>query len=256
MRIPVIAGNWKIHKTVKEALSFLSTLRSGTLPGNVETVICAPYPALPGLVEAAEETGIGIGAQNLHWAEEGAYTGEVSARMLTDIGVRYTIIGHSERRAYFAETDESVNRKGKTALKHGLVPILCVGESLEERESGKTKHVVREQIVRALDGFGSEEVKRLIVAYEPVWAIGTGRASTAEDAGEVIGFIRRTIADLYDQQVAGEVRILYGGSVKPDNIGRFLAETEIDGALVGGASLDPESFRQLVAAAASGREKG
>src|SRR5690606_18051078 len=167
MRIPVIAGNWKMHKTVKEALSFLSTLRSEPLPGNVETVICAPYPSLPALVEAAEGSGIGIGAQNLHWAEEGAYTGEVSARMLTDIGVRYVIIGHSERRTYFAETDESVNRKGKTALKHGLVPILCVGESLEERESGKTKHVVGEQVVRALDGLASEEVKGLIVAYEP-----------------------------------------------------------------------------------------
>ncbi|TMZ46317.1 triosephosphate isomerase, partial [Klebsiella pneumoniae] len=143
MRIPVIAGNWKMHKTVDEALTFLKTLRSGNLPGKVETVICAPYPALPALVEAAEGSGIGIGAQNLHWAEEGAYTGEVSARMLTDIGVRYAIIGHSERRAYFAETDETVNRKGKTALQHGLVPILCVGESLEEREQERTKQVVR-----------------------------------------------------------------------------------------------------------------
>ena len=248
MRIPVIAGNWKMHKTVDEALTFLKTLRSGNLPGKVETVICAPYPALPALVEAAEGSGIGIGAQNLHWAEEGAYTGEVSARMLTDIGVRYAIIGHSERRAYFAETDETVNRKGKTALQHGLVPILCVGESLEEREQERTKQVVREQIVRALEGLGSEEVKRVILAYEPIWAIGTGRASTAEDAGEVIGFIRRTVADLYDQQVANEVRMLYGGSVKPDNIEAFLAEAEIDGALVGGASLDPESFRQLIAA--------
>jgi len=249
MRIPVIAGNWKMHKTVKEALSFLSTLRSEPLPGNVETVICAPYPSLPALVEAAEGSGIGIGAQNLHWAEEGAYTGEVSARMLTDIGVRYVIIGHSERRTYFAETDESVNRKGKTALKHGLVPILCVGESLEERESGKTKHVVREQVVRALDGLASEEVKGLIVAYEPVWAIGTGRASTAEDAGEVIGFIRRTVADLYDQQVAGEVRILYGGSVKPDNASELFENEDVDGGLIGGASLKAADFATIVRAA-------
>lgn len=253
MRIPVIAGNWKMHKTIDEAKTFLKTLISGELPEDVETVICAPFTALAPLVEAAEK-GIGIGAQNLHWAEEGAFTGEVSARMLTDIGVRYVIIGHSERRAYFAETDETVNRKGKTALKHGLIPIICVGESLEEREQEKTKQVVREQIVRALEGLGSEEVKRMIFAYEPIWAIGTGRASTAEDAGEVIGFIRRTIADLYDQQVANEVRILYGGSVKPNNIDTFLAESEIDGALVGGASLDPESFRQLVAAAGGKQE--
>lgn len=254
MRIPVIAGNWKMYKTIKEALAFLETLRSGPLPGDVETVICAPYPALSALAEAAEGSDIGIGAQNLHWAEEGAYTGEVSPRMLTDIGIRYTIVGHSERRAYFAETDETVNLKVKAALKHGLIPIVCVGETLDEREQGKTMDVVRRQMVKALDGLGAEEVKGLIVAYEPVWAIGTGRASTAEDAAEVIGFIRGTIADLYDHQVAGEVRILYGGSVKPENIGTFLAEDEIDGALVGGASLDPQSFRRLVAAASSGNE--
>lgn len=251
MRKPVMAGNWKMYKTVEEALTFLSSFKdSGE---GVETVLCAQYLSLPSLAKAAEGTRINIGAQNLHWEQEGAYTGEISPVMLKEINVSHVIVGHSERRTYFAETDDSVNRKTKSALDHGLVPIVCVGETLEEREGEQTQNVVRHQVVEAFKGLSSDEVIRSILAYEPVWAIGTGKASTAEDAGEVIRFIRKTVADLYDQQVANEVRILYGGSVKPANIESFLAIPDIDGGLVGGASLDPDSFAQLVVAAAKRR---
>jgi triosephosphate isomerase len=255
LRTPVIAGNWKMYKTAEEAASFVAALREEHLPDGVEAVLCAPFTALPALVEAAKGTRVGVGAQNVHWEKEGAFTGEVSVPMLKAAGVRYVIIGHSERRAWFAETDETVNKKVKAAHAGELIPIVCVGETLEERESGKTKETVQRQVKLAFDGISSEEMKRTIIAYEPVWAIGTGRAATAEDAEEVISFIRKTVADLFDDVVANEVRIQYGGSVKPDNIRSFLDMPNIDGALVGGASLDPASFIRLVRAAREGDVK-
>ncbi len=242
-----------MHKTIDEAIQFAEALQKKNLPGHVETVLCAPFLALPALSQKVRGSGIKVGAQNVHWGEQGAYTGEVSVPMLKAAGVQYVIIGHSERRTYFAETDETVNLKVKRALSGGLIPIVCVGEVLEERESGQTKQVVKEQVKKGLSGLSSAEMKKVIIAYEPVWAIGTGKASTAEDAEEVISFIRKTVADLFDQQVANEVRIQYGGSVKPENIGTFIAQPNIDGALVGGASLDPESFFQLVQAAEGDR---
>lgn len=242
-----------MHKTIEEAIEFVEALQKAELPDHVETVLCAPFMALPALAQKVRGSKIGVGAQNVHWEKQGAYTGEVSVPMLKAAGVQYVIIGHSERRSYFAETDETVNLKVRAALTGGLTPIVCVGEVLEERESGKTKQVVQEQVKKGLNGLSSEEMKRVIIAYEPVWAIGTGKASTAEDAEEVIRFIRKTVADLFDQQVANEVRIQYGGSVKPENIGSYIAQPNIDGALVGGASLDPDSFRKLVLAAAGDR---
>lgn len=251
MRVPVIAGNWKMHKTIEEAEAFWKQIEDKQKLQGVEAVICAPYLALPSLVQAAKGSEIGIGAQNVHWEAQGAYTGEISPAMLQHLGVGYCIVGHSERRAYFAETDETVNKKTKALLQSNIVPIVCVGELLDERENDQTKNVVQRQVTKALAGLPSNDVKRLIIAYEPVWAIGTGRTATAEDANDVIAFIRKVVADQYDQQVANEVRIQYGGSVKPDNIAGFMAQSDIDGALVGGASLEPDSFWALVEA--SGR---
>ncbi|WP_124728346.1 triose-phosphate isomerase [Staphylospora marina] len=255
MRTPVIAGNWKMYKTPEEAEAFAAALHDTRLPDGVEAVICAPFVALPALRKALEGTGVGLGAQNVHWEREGAFTGEISVPMLRAIGVKYAIIGHSERRAYFAETDETVHRKLKAALAGGLVPIVCVGETLEEREQGRTKEVVRQQVEKALQGISAEDAARVIIAYEPVWAIGTGRAATAQDAEEVIAFIRDTVASLTDASTAAAVRIQYGGSVKPDNIRELLDMPNIDGALVGGASLDPASFIKLVQAAEAGDDR-
>ncbi|RAL24621.1 triose-phosphate isomerase [Thermoflavimicrobium daqui] len=238
-----------MYKNIHEANDFFASLLAQSIPDHVETVICAPYLCLPSLAEKAQGTQVGIGAQNVHWEKEGAYTGEISIPMLQAIGVKYVIIGHSERRAYFAETDETVNKKAKAAIESGIIPIICVGETLDEWEGNQTKQVVENQVKHALQGLTPEQVKQSIIAYEPVWAIGTGKASTAEDAGEVISFIRRTIAALLNSQVADEVRIQYGGSVKPENIASFLAHPDIDGALVGGASLKPDSFLKLVQAA-------
>lgn len=253
MRVPVIAGNWKMHKTIVEAQSFWQQIENRQKPSGVEAVICAPFLTLPMLVEAAQNSEIKIGAQNVHWEREGAYTGEISPEMLKQVGVGYCVIGHSERRAYFAETDETVNKKAKALIEADIVPIVCVGEQLEERENNETKHVVKRQVTNALADLRSNDVKRLIIAYEPIWAIGTGKTATAEEANAVIGNIRRIVANLYDWQVANEVRIQYGGSVKPGNIANFMAQSDIDGALVGGASLDPDSFWALVEATVSMR---
>ncbi|MBA4603882.1 triose-phosphate isomerase [Thermoactinomyces mirandus] len=252
MRKPVIAGNWKMHKTVSNALGFVKELKEIQLPSDVETVLCAPFLALPAMVEETRETGIGIGAQNAHYEEQGAFTGEISMPMLQEVGVSYVIIGHSERRTYYNETDESVNKKTKAAHAHGFTPIVCVGEVLEEREKGQTGEVVTSQVKAAFQGLSSQEMKKTIIAYEPVWAIGTGKASTAQDAEEVCSLIRKTVAGLFDQSVADEVRIQYGGSVKPENIASFMEQPDIDGALVGGASLKPDSFAALVKAASAG----
>lgn len=246
MRTPIIAGNWKMFKTVKEAVAFVNEVKGKAEVDGVESVICAPYTQLPALVEAVKGTSLKVGAQNMHWEDSGAFTGEISGVMLQDLGVHYCIIGHSERRAYFADTDETVNKKVHAAFKHGLLPIVCVGESLEEREAGKTKEVCRVQTEAAIRGLSAEQAARTVIAYEPIWAIGTGKTSMADDANEVIAYIRERIADQFGADVAGQVRIQYGGSVKPNNIREFMQRPDIDGALVGGASLEPASYIQLV----------
>ncbi|MGJ7036196.1 triose-phosphate isomerase [Anoxybacillus eryuanensis] len=249
MRKPIIAGNWKMHKTLNEALQFVEEVKHA-VPSNeqVDTVVCAPALFLAHLVEATKGTNVKIGAQNMHFEEQGAFTGEISPVALKDLGVEYVIIGHSERREMFAETDETVNKKVVAAFKHGLVPIVCCGETLAERESNRTNEVVGAQVEKALEGLTEEQVKQVVIAYEPIWAIGTGKSSTADDANNVCGYIRQVIANKFSQEAANAVRIQYGGSVKPENIGAFLAEEHIDGALVGGASLQPQSFLQLVEA--------
>jgi triosephosphate isomerase len=246
MRTPIIAGNWKMHKTVTEAVAFVNAVKGQVSSSGVDAVVCAPFLHLPALVEAVKGTPVKVGAQNLHWEEQGAFTGEVSGPMLADMGVSYVIIGHSERRAYFAETDETVNKKVVAAFKHGLSPIVCVGETLEERESGSTSTVVSSQTEKALRSLTPEQVASVVIAYEPIWAIGTGKSSTAEDANEVISEIRHVVGGLYGDKVAEQVRIQYGGSVKPGNIAEYMQQSDIDGALVGGASLEPESYLGLI----------
>ncbi len=246
MRTPIIAGNWKMFKTVPEAKSFIEEIKGKAEVAGVESVICAPFTNLPALVEAVKGTAIKIGAQNLHFEDDGAYTGEISGIMLKDLGVDYVIIGHSERRAYFAESDEIVNKKAHAAFKHGITPIICVGEKLEEREADQTKAVCKVQTEGALKGLTAEQVAQAVIAYEPIWAIGTGKSSTAQDANEVISYIRELVKGLYGQSVSDAVRIQYGGSVKPENVVEYMGQSDIDGALVGGASLQPTSFVQLV----------
>jgi triosephosphate isomerase (TIM) len=249
MRKPIIAGNWKMHKTLEEAKSFVKEVKSFVpSPEKVDSVVCAPALFLGQLVEEADGTHLKIGAQNMHFEESGAFTGEISPVSLKDIGVQYVIIGHSERREMFNETDESINKKVLAAFKHGLTPIVCVGETLEERESGKTNELVGDQVKKALQGLDEAQVKQVVIAYEPIWAIGTGKSSSAEDANEVCAHIRKVIADAYSNEAANEVRIQYGGSVKPANIKDFMAQPDIDGALVGGASLEVQSFLQLLEA--------
>jgi triosephosphate isomerase len=245
-RKPIIAGNWKMFKTVSEAVSFISEIKGKAEVDGVESVVCAPFTNLPALVEAVKGTSILVGAQNLHWADNGAYTGEISGAMLQELGLNYVIIGHSERRAYFAETDETVNKKAHAAFKYGITPIICVGELLEEREAGQTKEVVKVQTEAAFAGLSAEQAEQVVIAYEPIWAIGTGKSSTSEDAQDVIGYIRSLINGLYGAEVAGAVRIQYGGSVKPGNIAEYMAQPDIDGALVGGASLEPGSYIGLI----------
>ncbi len=247
MRVPVIAGNWKMYKTVDEAVATVSALKplAAKAQGR-EVVVCAPFTALGALTQATEGSNIAIGAQDMFWEEEGAYTGQIAPKMLTSLGVRYVIIGHSERRQYFGETDETVNKKLKAAHAHGLTPIVCVGESLDERQGGKTEAVVTTQVKGAFAGVEAAEVVKTIIAYEPIWAIGTGQTATSEQANETIAVIRKVVEDLYGSEVANSVRIQYGGSVKPGNIDELMAQSDIDGALVGGASLDAESFARIV----------
>lgn len=245
-RIPIIAGNWKMFKTVAEAVSFMNEVKGQAEVAGVDSVICAPFTNLPALVEAAKGTSIKIGAQNMHWEESGAFTGEISGLMLQQLGVEYVIIGHSERRAYFLESDEIVNKKVHAAYKYGLTPIICVGEKLEEREAGQTKDVCKVQTEAALAGLTAEQAKQAVIAYEPIWAIGTGKSSTAEDAQDVIGYIRSLVASQFDAATADAIRIQYGGSVKPGNVREYMSQADIDGALVGGASLEPASYTELV----------
>jgi triosephosphate isomerase len=249
MRKRVIAGNWKMYKTRDEALSFIYEVAKLTPErDSVETVICAPSIMLRDLVKREDEH-LRIGAQNMSQFDEGAYTGEISATMLTSYGVEYVVLGHSERRQYFYEDDAMINAKTKQALKHQITPIICVGESLETRESKQTNSFVKEQITEAFKGIPKEDALKTIVAYEPIWAIGTGKTATKELANDTISFIRHTIEMLYDTSVSEGIRILYGGSVKPGNIDELLSMSDIDGALIGGASLDPQSYLQLVQAA-------
>ncbi|MCR5481391.1 MAG: triose-phosphate isomerase [Clostridia bacterium] len=246
MRIPFIAGNWKMYKTTAEAKAFaeeFKKLYSGT---DVKTAICAPFTQLQALVEAFKGTGIGVGAQNMHFEEQGAFTGEISAAMLSEIGVDYCIIGHSERRQYFAETDETVNKKLKKAFEAGIIPIMCVGETLEQRDAKKAFEVVGTQLNRGLEGIAPQQAQTLVIAYEPVWAIGTGRTATPEQANEMCAFIRKTLEELYSEDAADAVIIQYGGSVKPANATDIMNMDEIDGALVGGASLKPQDFMAII----------
>lgn len=246
MRKPIIAGNWKMHKTVAEGIAFVKEVAPQVKGTDVEVLVCAPYTMLPALVEAAKGTAVKVGAQNMHYEDKGAFTGEVSADMLLDIGVTHVIIGHSERRQFFAETDETVNLKTKKALAKGLTPVVCCGETLEQREAEKTKEVCEAQVVKAFEGITSEDAQKVVVAYEPIWAIGTGKTASSEDANDVIAFIRTVLAKVYDDAVSEEIRIQYGGSVKPSNVEELMNQTDIDGALVGGASLEADSFVQLV----------
>lgn len=246
MRKPIIAGNWKMHKTVAEGVAFIKEVAPKVTGTDVEVLVCAPFTMLPALVEAAKGTNVKIGAQNMHFEDKGAFTGEVSADMLLDIGVTHAIIGHSERRQFFAETDETVNLKAKKAIAKGLTPLVCCGETLEEREAEKTKEICENQIVKAFEGITAEDAQKVVVAYEPIWAIGTGKTASSEDANDVIAFIRTVLAKVYDDAVSEEIRIQYGGSVKPSNIEELMNQTDIDGALVGGASLEADSFVDLV----------
>jgi triosephosphate isomerase len=250
-RRPIVAANWKMHKTHLEAIQTvqkLSYLLEKKDADSVEVVICPPFTALRSLQTLfdADRLPYGLGAQDVHWQEKGAFTGEISPPMLAALNCRYVIVGHSERRQHFGETDETVRKKVRAVFAAGMVPILCVGESLEERDAGRTEDKVATQAKAALTGLGDEQVASLVVAYEPIWAIGTGRNANPADAGEVIGLIRRTAASAASAEAAQSMRVQYGGSVKAGNIRDFMAHPEIDGALVGGASLDPEEFALIV----------
>lgn len=246
MRIPFIAGNWKMFKTKAEAITFAEEFRELYKDTDVQTAICAPFTNLEALKEAFAGTEIKVGAQNVHFADEGAFTGEISVSMLEEIGVDFCIVGHSERRQYFGETDETVNKKLKKLFEGPIRPILCVGESLEERDADKAFDVVGGQIKADLEGIDAADVKKLVIAYEPIWAIGTGRTATPDQAEEMCAFIRKTLIELYGEEVSDEVIIQYGGSVKPANATEIMNMDEIDGALVGGASLKPKGFMEII----------
>lgn len=243
----IIAGNWKLNKNIKEAVELVDDLkaRCAGVTG-VDIVVCPVFTALSKVAEALGGTSIGLGGQDLYWQDAGAFTGEVSAPLLKDAGCQYVIIGHSERRQFFGETNETVNNKIKAALAHGLIPIVCVGENLAERESAKTFAVVQDHVENSLKGFSAQEVEKMVVAYEPVWAIGTGKTATPAQAQEVHSFIRKLLEKMHGQAVANTVRIQYGGSVKAENTRELLSQPDIDGALVGGASLKGDSFAGIV----------
>ncbi|KHF41220.1 triose-phosphate isomerase [Halalkalibacter okhensis] len=247
MRKPIIAGNWKMNKTLGEAKQFVEAVKT-SVPANseVDAVVCSPALFLESLVSQTEGTDLKVGAQNVHFEENGAFTGEISPVALADMKVEYVIIGHSERREMFAETDETVNKKVHASFKHNLVPIMCCGETDAEREAGKTNEVVKVQVEAGLAGLTADQVKNTVIAYEPIWAIGTGKSSSAADANEVCSYIRKVVAESFSPEAAEAVRIQYGGSVKPANIKEYMAENDIDGALVGGASLEADSFLALL----------
>lgn len=246
MRKPIIAGNWKMNNTIREGLELVEGIKGYNLNENVEAVLCVPFTALQDVKKAINGTNIKLGAQNVHWEENGAYTGEISPNMLKEIGVDYCIIGHSERRQYYNETDETVNKKVKSILSHGLLPIVCVGETLEEREANKAEDIVKSQIIKAFEGVAKEELNNIVIAYEPIWAIGTGKTASSDDANNMCKFIRNIIGEIYSGEEKEIIRIQYGGSVKPSNIKELMDKSDIDGALVGGASLKAEDFVSLL----------
>ena len=247
MRKPIVAGNWKMNKLISEARGFVENIKESV--GKVEyceIVICPPFLALSVLKEAIRNTSIALGAQNMFWEEKGAWTGEVSPAMLVDTGCKYVIIGHSERRQYFNETDENVNKKMLSALKFRLIPIVCVGETLQERESAEAFKVIERQVKVGLSGLTDEQSGCIVIAYEPIWAIGTGKTATPQQAEEIHKFIRKLYSDMYGSGTGENVRILYGGSIKPENFSDLMKQSDIDGGLVGGASLEAKSFIKLV----------
>lgn len=246
MRKKIIAGNWKMNKTPSEAVQFVNELKGKVADAEADVVVCPTFVCLPAVVEATKGTNIKVGAQNIHWADNGAFTGEISGEMLKEVGVDYAIIGHSERRQYFGETDETVNNRLKAALKYDLIPIVCVGELLEERENGTTNEVLERQTVGALKDIEPEAVSNIVIAYEPVWAIGTGKTASKDDANDACKFIRSVVEKLYNKDVAEKVRIQYGGSVKPSNANELFTTSDIDGGLVGGASLKTDDFTAIV----------
>lgn len=245
MRKPIIAGNWKMNNTASAAEALINELKPLVADAACDVVVCVPFTDIAVAKKALEGSNIGLGAQNLHFEDKGAFTGEISAPMLVEAGVQYVIIGHSERRQYFAETDETVNKKMHKAISAGLIPIVCVGETLEQREEGVTETFVRGQVKAAYAGIAAEDVEKTVIAYEPIWAIGTGKVATTEQAQEVCGAIRRLMIELYDRKTANAVRILYGGSVAPSNAKELFEQPDIDGGLVGGASLKPD-FAKVV----------
>jgi triosephosphate isomerase len=246
MRKTLIAGNWKMNNNVKDSLELVSSLINAQLPDEVDVLICPPFTALYPINEILTYSEIKLGAQNMHFEVSGAYTGEVSPLMLKDVGVSYVIIGHSERRQFFNESDELVNEKIKSALIHDIKPILCVGESLIQRESNIEKETVKNQLINALRGIKSEDAKEIVIAYEPIWAIGTGKTATSEQANEMAAFIRNTVEEIYDINVSENLLVLYGGSVKGDNAAEIMSQSDIDGALVGGASLKAVDFLKII----------
>ncbi len=243
MRTPIIAGNWKMNNTIEEGVALIEAIKAKDLDRNVEKLVCVPFTLLKDIKGLLKGTDIKLGAQNMHWEESGAFTGEVSPIMLNELGVDYVIIGHSERRLYFCETDESVNKKVKSALVHNIKPILCVGETLEEREKGQEKEIIKGQVENALKGI--DDIEEIVIAYEPIWAIGTGKTASSDEANDMIHFIRKTIEGLYGE-TSNKIRIQYGGSVKPSNVVELMGKGDIDGALVGGASLKADDFVDLV----------
>ncbi|MCH7591105.1 triose-phosphate isomerase [PVC group bacterium] len=247
MRKLIIAGNWKLNHAEKEAVELVTALRNNLIDFDaVDVVVCPTFTVLPVVHDVLLDSNIALGAQNVFWEDSGAFTGEISAPLLKDIGVQYVIIGHSERRQYFNETDETVNKRIKAALKHSLTPIVCVGEVLQEREDNKTFEVIEKQCAGGFAGLAAEEIKKIIIAYEPVWAIGTGKTATPDQAQEVHKFIRGLVAKLYNEDIAQTIRIQYGGSVKPENSTELMSRLDIDGALVGGASLNADSFSGII----------
>ncbi len=246
MRRPIISGNWKMNKTPEETVAYINEFKNNVKGAEVEVILCPPAICLTEAVKAAEGTNVKIAAQNMHYKESGAFTGELSPLMLKSVGIEHVVIGHSERRQYFNETDETVNLKLKAAFENGIVPILCIGETLEQRESGRMEAVLEAQLKEDLAGLTNENVKTLVIAYEPIWAIGTGKTASAQDANDTIKFIRNKTAELFDAESAEAMRILYGGSVNPSTIKEQMGMSDIDGGLVGGASLKVEDFSAIV----------
>lgn len=247
MRRVIIAGNWKMNKNIAESIDLANSIKRSLYDiGEVEIVICPPFVSLSDVHDVVLDSNIGLGAQDVYWEKEGAFTGEVSCGMLKSAGCEYVIIGHSERRQFFAETNETVNKKVKAALKDGLKPIVCVGEKLDERKSGKAFDVVKDHVKNSLAGISKEDMKKVVIAYEPVWAIGTGVNATKEQAQEIHKYIRGLLKEMFDEETARSIRIQYGGSVKPENIKELISQEDVDGALVGGASLKADSFSAIV----------